>query len=103
MHSAMSADPIPTTDDALSYPRESARTQRYTLGEPRDVVVSPDGRRIVFLRSRGGTDTVTCLWVVDAVTGEERLVGDPEVLLSGRDDADLPAEERARRWRRTSP
>ena len=33
---AMSADPTsPGTD---SYPRESARTQRYTLGEPRDVV-----------------------------------------------------------------
>jgi hypothetical protein len=78
----MSADPTPTTDDAVSYPRESARTQRYTLGEPRDVVVSPDGRRIVFLRSRGGTDTVNCLWVVDAATGEERLVADPELLLS---------------------
>ena len=33
-------DPVPPAD---SYPRESARTQRYTLGEPRDVVVSPDG------------------------------------------------------------
>ncbi len=48
----MSADP--TSPGADSYPRESARTQRYTLGEPRDVVVSPDGERIVFLRSRGG-------------------------------------------------
>ena len=67
-----------------SYPRESARTQRYTLGEPRDVVVSPDGRRIVFLRSRGGTDPVNCLWVVDAATGEERLVADPAVLLTAR-------------------
>ena len=95
----MSADPTPTTDDPVSYPRESARTQRYTLGEPRDVVVSPDGRRIVFLRSRGGADTVNCLWVVDAVTGEERLVADPEVLLSGRDDENLPPEERARRER----
>ena len=39
-------------DGADSYPRQSARTQRYTLGEPRNVVVSPDGERIVFLRSR---------------------------------------------------
>ena len=60
-----------------SYPRQSARTQRFTLGEPRDVVVSPDGQRIVFLRSRGGTDPVNCLWVVDAATGDERLVADP--------------------------
>ena len=61
-----------------SFPRQSARTQRYTLGEPRDVVVSPDGTRIVFLRSRGGTDPVNCLWVVDATAGEERLVADPD-------------------------
>ena len=81
--------PAPRTVSAEgtdSYPRQSARTQRFTLGEPRDVVVSPDGQRIVFLRSRGGTDPVNCLWVVDAATGEERLVADPEVLLGGRDD-----------------
>ena len=93
----MSADP--TSSGADSYPRESARTQRYTLGEPRDVVVSPDGERIVFLRSRGGTDAVNCLWVVDAATGDEHLVGDPEVLLGGRDDEELPPEEKARRER----
>ena len=59
------------------YPRQSARTQRYTLGEPRDVVVSPDGRRIVFLRSRGPTTRSTACGCVDAATGEERLVADP--------------------------
>jgi dipeptidyl-peptidase-4 len=84
---------------ADTYPRQSARTQRYTLGEPRDVVVSPDGRRIVFLRSRGPIDPVNCLWVVDAATGEERLVADPDVLLRGRDDTTLPPEELARRER----
>ncbi len=82
-----------------SYPRQAARTQRFTLGEPRDVVVSPDGRRIVFLRSRGGTDPVNCLWSVDAASGEERLVADPDVLLRGRDDTTLPPEELARRER----
>jgi dipeptidyl-peptidase-4 len=95
----MSADPTIPPDGASSYPRESARTQRYTLGEPRNVVVSPDGARIVFLRSRHGTDTRNCLWVVDAATGEERLVADPESLLGGRDDDDLPPEELARRER----
>jgi dipeptidyl-peptidase-4 len=86
------------SDGAVSYPREAARTQRYTLGEPRNVVVSPDGERIVFLRSRHGTDPVNCLWVVDAATGDERLVGDPTTLLAGHDD-DLPPEELARRER----
>jgi dipeptidyl-peptidase 4 len=91
------------SDAVDSYPRESARTQRYTLGEPRDVVVSPDGRRIAFLRSQGGTDPANCLWVVDAASGEERLVADPAALLAGDDGqgdhGDLPPEERARRER----
>ena len=95
----MSADATAPPEGADSYPRESARTRRYTLGEPRDVVVSPDGRRIVFLRSRHGTDPCNCLWVVDADTGDERLVADPAELLAGRDDDDLPAEELARRER----
>ncbi len=82
-----------------SYPRLSARTQRFTLGEPRNIVVSPDGKRVVFVRSRAGDDPVNCLWVLDAATGEERLVADPVALLGGDDEADLPADERARRER----
>ena len=35
-----------------SYPRQSARTQRFTLGAPRNFTVSPDGTRIAFLRTR---------------------------------------------------
>ncbi len=61
--------------------------------------MSPDGQRIVFLRSRGPTDPVNCLWSVDAASGEERLIADPEVLLRGRDEGDLPPEERSRRER----
>ena len=53
-----------------SFPRQYARTQRFTLGEPRDLVVSPDGARVVFARSRGGSDPVNCLWVVDVATGD---------------------------------
>src|SRR5215207_3274762 len=83
-----------------SFPRQYARTQRLTLGEPRDVTVSHDGRRAVFLRSRAGDDPVNCLWVQDLHSGTERLVADPLVLLSsGAADEDLPPEERARRER----
>src|SRR4051794_4295461 len=82
-----------------TFPRQYARTQRLTLGEPRNIVVSPDGRRVVFARSRAGDDPVNCLWVLDAATGEERLVADPLVLLGAVDDDALPPEERARRER----
>ncbi|MEX2627876.1 MAG: DPP IV N-terminal domain-containing protein, partial [Ilumatobacteraceae bacterium] len=97
-----------------SFPRQSARTRRFTLGAPRDLQVSADGRRVVFLRSRAGDDPVTCLWVADVHTGEERLVADPRALLdvapadptrdrTGGDDPpadDLPAQERRQRERR---
>lgn len=86
----------PVTD---SFPRQHARTQRFTLGEPRNVTVSPDGQRVVFLRSAGGSDPVNALWVLDVETGAERLVADPRSLLSADDDTEVPPEERARRER----
>ncbi len=83
---------------ADSFPRQSARTQRFTLGAPRDVTVAPEGDRIAFLRSGGPEDPVTALWAVDLPTGEERCVADPRALLAAGLD-DLPAAERARRER----
>ncbi|MFM2077089.1 MAG: hypothetical protein RJA49_979, partial [Actinomycetota bacterium] len=82
-----------------TFPRQYARTQRLTLGDPRNVVVAPDGARVVFARSRAGDDPVNCLWVLDPSTGQERLVADPLTLLGADDDESLPAEERARRER----
>lgn len=71
--------------------------------------MSPDGRRVVFLRSESGSDPVTALWVLDRRRGEpaeERLVAEPHVLLAhgghgdgSDDDGDLPDAERARRER----
>ena len=82
-----------------TFPRQHARTQRFTLGEPRTITVSPDGRRVVFLRSSGGSDPVNSLWVLDTETGTERIVADARALPDDRDDAELPAAERARRER----
>jgi dipeptidyl-peptidase-4 len=80
-----------------SFPRRQARTRRFTLGAPRGLTLSPDGDRVVFLRSRGGVDPVTCLWALDLATATERLVADPLALEAADDD--LPPEERARRER----
>ena len=84
---------------ADTFPRQQARTQRFTLGEPRTFTVSPDGQRVVFLRSAGGSDPLTCLWVLDVATGTERLLADPRELLGGSVTEDLPPEERSRRER----
>jgi len=78
-----------------SFPRQYARTQRLTLGEPRTISVTKN--RVVFVRSASGSDPVNALWVLDLQTGIERCVADP------RSIEDAPAndtpEERARRER----
>jgi dipeptidyl-peptidase-4 len=85
-----------------SFPRQQARTRRFSCGVPRSFQISPDGRRIVFLRSRGGTDPDACLWVLDlpadgaADGAAERLVIDPTTIAG---DEEEPDEERARRER----
>ena len=80
-----------------SFPRQQARTRWFTLGVPRAFKISPDGARVAFLRSRTGGDPVTCLWILDVATAEERLVADPAAF--GAAEEDLPPEERARRER----
>ncbi|WP_374215702.1 S9 family peptidase [Streptomyces drozdowiczii] len=74
---------------------------RFTLGAPRAFTVSPDGGRVVYLRSGSGTDRSGQLWVLD-LDGDsgprERLVADPQALLGGSRER-LSAQERARRER----
>src|SRR5215475_13906212 len=82
----------------MSYPVAFAQTQGFTLGRPVQFTLSPDGSRVVFLRTRGGRDPVRCLWVLDVATGEERMVADPIALADG--DISVPAAERAQRERR---
>ncbi|MEV5411613.1 prolyl oligopeptidase family serine peptidase [Thermopolyspora sp. NPDC052614] len=80
-----------------SFPRLHARTRRFTLGVPRNFTISPQGDRVIFLRTASGTDPVTCLWELDVSTGAERVLVDPRGL--GAADENLPPEERARRER----
>jgi dipeptidyl-peptidase 4 len=80
-----------------TFPRQHARTQRFTLGVPRSFQVSPDGQMVAFLRSKDGADPVTCLWVLDVGTGTERLVADPAMIGDG--GLALDPQEKARRER----
>ncbi|MCZ1001877.1 DPP IV N-terminal domain-containing protein [Streptomyces mirabilis] len=86
------------TTEPLSFPRRYARTQRFTLGAPRAFTVSPDGSRVVFLRSSSGTDRANQLWVLDVGEGQERVAADPRTLLGGATER-LSTAERARRER----
>ena len=82
-------------DPVEEFPRQIARTRRFTLGVPRSFTVSPDAERVVFLRS-DGDDPMSGLWVFDVADGAERLVFAP-----GMEEAEgeLTDAERARRER----
>ena len=80
-----------------SFPRQQARTRRFSLGVPRSFRIAPDGSRVAFLRSKTGTDPLTCLWQLHLATGQEELVADPAALDAA--GGDLPAAEKARRER----
>jgi dipeptidyl-peptidase-4 len=88
-----------TSDPLDEFPRQAARTRGFTLGIPRSFTVSPDGERVVFLRSRAGDDPVSCLWVLDVSSGKEACVFDPRELAGAEDDERLTEAERARRER----
>jgi dipeptidyl-peptidase-4 len=88
-----------------TFPRQYSRTLRYTLGAPRSFAISPDGGRVVFLRTREGTERANLLWVLD-LSGdagpdgepEARIAADPVALLDSGEES-LTAAERARRER----
>lgn len=86
-----------------TFPRQYARTRRLSLGEPKSFKIAPDGSRIAFLRSLGGSDPVNRLWTAERspnATWTERLACDPSTLFGGgATDSDLPPAERARRER----
>ena len=76
-----------------SFPRQQARTQGFSLGVPRSFQIAPDGSRVAFLRSQGGDDPVTCLWVLDTGSGQERLIADnaslPIIFVTGHGDVPM--------------
>ena len=90
---------MPETPDPLDeFPRQVARTRGFSLGVPRAFTVSPDGERVVYLRTKTGEDPVSCLWAFDVSGAKERLVFDPGAEEAERDltDAERVRRERAR-------
>ncbi|MEU9112404.1 prolyl oligopeptidase family serine peptidase [Streptomyces sp. NPDC048483] len=82
--------------DSADFPRQFARTRRFSLGVPRQFALSPDGRRVLFVRTGSGTDPIGRLWQYE--DGAERLLADPAVLVGAGPEA-VPEEERLRRER----
>ena len=56
-----------------SFPRENARTQRFTRGAPRSLLLDPTGSRLLFVRSGHDTDPVGALWSMDVEIGRAHV------------------------------
>ncbi|MEU5434456.1 prolyl oligopeptidase family serine peptidase [Streptomyces sp. NPDC020719] len=82
-----------TTSEDL--PLQFARTRRFSLGVPKQFTVSPDGERVLFVRTADGRSPVSSLWLQE--NGAERILVDP-LSLSGAGD-DVPEAELIRRER----
>jgi dipeptidyl-peptidase-4 len=81
------------------FPRQLARTRRFTLGVPRAVTISADGGRVLFLRTSGGEDPVSRLWLLDLARARgEELLADPTATWNVG-SGEVPEAERIRRER----
>ena len=95
---ARPAGPISYIERVDSFPRQQARTRRFSLGVPRNFAIAADGSRVAFLRTRTGSDQSTCLWQLDVATGRTDVLVDPADVLRESSEA-VPPEERMRRER----
>ncbi len=74
-----------------------ARTNRFRLGRPGSIRITPDGSKVLFLRSEARSFVHT-LYEFDVASGQERVLLTAEQILQGAEE-NLSPEERARRER----
>ncbi|WP_394832213.1 S9 family peptidase [Pendulispora rubella] len=79
-----------------NFPYEFAVTRGYSLGSPKNLLPTEDGRTVLFLRARP-REASQSLWEADLATGQIRELLRPDALKSGPEVLSL--EERARRER----
>jgi dipeptidyl-peptidase 4 len=67
-----------TIIDIDKFPQQFAQTRRFSLGIPRDFFISADGKRVLYIRSRSGTDASQVLWLYE--NQEERMLVEARTL-----------------------
>jgi dipeptidyl-peptidase-4 len=87
----------PVSADDAQFLDAYARTFRYTLGRPRGFRPTPDGKKVLFLRS-GPRSFVQDLYEFDVASGAERVLLTADQILGGGGE-NLSPEEKARRER----
>ncbi|MGH3313874.1 MAG: prolyl oligopeptidase family serine peptidase [Streptomyces sp.] len=74
--------------NSSAFLEQFTRTRRFSLGAVRQLTISPDGARVLFLRTGGGRDPAGGLWIWEQ--GGERLMADPRAL---EKESTTPTEE----------
>ncbi len=94
---ALAAVPESRTDRDLQFLKDLSETRTWRLGRPASIRVTPDGGRVLFLRTPPRKPDQR-LYSFDVATGQTRELVSPEELLKGGEEQ-LSTEERARRER----
>jgi len=84
-------------DPSIAFFRDLAETRSYSLGQPINPQITPDGDAVVFLRG-GPRDPVLRLYEFDVASGRERELATPSQIL-GKSEEILSPEEKSRRER----
>ena len=82
-----------------SFPRQNARTRRFTIGAPRSFSLSAGGDWVTFLQSNSGNDPLNKLWAWSASSGQTKIIADLETLIESDSGETISREEQARRER----
>ena len=82
-----------------SFPRQNARTRRFTIGAPRSFSLSAGGDWVTFLQSNSGNDPLNKLWAWSASSGQTKVIADLETLINSGSGETISREEQARRER----
>ena len=82
-----------------SFPKQNARTRRFTVGAPRSFSLSGTGDWATFLQSNSGEDPLNKLWAWSASSGQTKVIADLETLTNSGSGEIISREEQARRER----
>lgn len=82
----------------VEFLEQFAATNRFRLGQPTAITITPDASAVLFLRAENGRSFKQDLWMFDIVSKQERLLLTADQLLGGKEE-NLSPEELARRER----
>ena len=82
-----------------TFPKQYARTRRFTVGAPRSFAISPNGHSISYLQSSSENDPSNKLWIHNPQSQTSVLLADPQDLKGIGSNHEISEDEQSRRER----